>query len=89
MNLEKSNRAREVIEQAFLVVKSVDFLEKQSNKLMSEINALEKELESCEDFLRKEEIIKLLEQKEPQLRQLIRRCQFEYENIERIHKIAL
>ena len=89
MDSEKSNRAREVIEQAFLIIKSVEFLEKQSAELMFKLEQLEHRFDTSTDFQEKERIMLEIEKYEPKLRMLIRRCEIEYENINKISGIAL
>lgn len=89
MKKEKSQKAREAIEGALMVIKSVEFLENLSLNLMKRIDALEKQLEKSTDFLEKENIMDEIEKCQSPLRQLIRRCEIEYTNINTIKKSIL
>ena len=66
-----------------MILKSVDFLEVQTNRLIKEITRLEAELESKLDFEAKELTLKQLDQCEERLRVYINRCEMEQENIKK------
>jgi hypothetical protein len=83
---EKSEKAKEAIEAALIVIQSVEFLEKQSMELMKSLEILEDKLEKSSCFEERETLRSQIEEYEPRLRQLIRRCQLENENIIKCQK---
>lgn len=89
-NTNKSRPSGQEIEDkilgALLVIKSVDFLEKECTAILNKISKLENDLEAAEDFEEKERIYARLESYEPQLRQLIRRCEIERAILDKNYK---
>ena len=84
MTTELSDRAKERIESARLIIKSVEFLESHSNELMRKIKSLQDEYDVCSDFERKEALSIDIEFRNQQLGTLIRRCELEYQNLQKM-----
>ena len=84
MRVELSERAKDRIEAARLVIKSVEFLEAQSAPLMSKINNLRAKFEASTDYAERESLIDQLELLDPQLLVLIRRCEIEHKNLQKM-----
>lgn len=89
-NTNKSRPPSQEIEDkilgALLIIKSVDFLETECAAILNKIAKLENELEAAENFEEKEKIYAKLESHEPQLRQLIRRCEIERAILDKNYK---
>jgi len=78
---EKSEKAKEAIESSILIIKSVEFLEAQAKKTIDSLEKLERKYEASFDFQEKELLMRQIEDYEPKLRQLIRRCEIENNNV--------
>lgn len=89
MKKEKSQKAREAIEGALMVIKSVEFLEGMSLDLMKKIDLLDEQYEKSTDFLERERLIIEIDKLQSPLRQLIRRCELEYININKIKSFII
>jgi len=78
MNSEQKNKAiEEALQSAIMAIKSVDFLEAESNKILSRINELEKKLETSLSYDERERLTNEIFELEPKLTQLIHRCSIE------------
>lgn len=86
---QKSPTSFEKVESALLVIKSVEFLEELSAKVMKELSVLENRLEKSTDYEEKEALMVKIELMQPQLRQIVRRCELEYQNINKVCKSCL
>lgn len=86
---QKSPTSFEKVESALLVIKSVEFLEELSTKVMKEISVLENRLEKSTSYEEKEALMVKIELMQPQLRQIVRRCELEYQNINKVCKSCL
>jgi len=84
--MDKAEKAKKIIEDALIIIKSVDFLEKQAFELLAKVNNAEDRLDSASNFQEKEEIMSEIESYAPKLMLLIRRCEIERENINKVSR---
>ena len=75
--MNSKQNVEEALQSALMAIRSVDFLETESNKILSRISELEKKLETSMPFDERETLTNEMFELEPKLTQLIHRCSIE------------